>query len=281
MRTVAIRLIWAVIGLATITTGTVLAVHGIGTYGLADQNPYVQPIRTFTVAGTITSVTVQSYGDPVWVTAGNVKHVQVSETVDYNPQQGGRPPLEQTVSHGHLTLGDPSCFYGNYSCDVSYSVIVPRGVSATVQSYGGNVTLAGTAGADVDTFGGAVTATRIAGPLTVSTGGGPFLVNGLTGALSADTAGGPLDGTALTAPVVTAITGGGDTRLVFSAAPDQVMVSTDGGAAVLALPGGPYALSASDDQGGTAIHVPVSVISRRLITVNSGGGTILIAPLPG
>jgi hypothetical protein len=282
VRAVAPRLLWGLSGLASIAGLAVLIAHLIFSAGVSWHNPYVQSTRKFTVGGSITGVTVQSYGDPVRVTSGNVREVHVTELLDYDPRNGGAPPLEQTVSHGRLTLSDPACGNtGDYSCDVTYAVTVPAGVSATVQSYGGDVTVSGTAGADVDSYGGSVTATQINGPLTASTGGSDLRVNGLTGPLSADTYGGTLTAYGIASSTVTATTEGGDTRMVFTAAPDTVMVSTDGGSATLRVPGGPYALTTSDDQGGAWVRIPTSPAARRLITVNTGGGPILIGPLPG
>lgn len=278
MRKVAGRLLWGLVGLGAVAGLAVGGTHLIVSAGVTHPPSDLHPTRTFSVPGRITNVTVQSYGDPVSVTSGNVRQVRVTEMLDYDPQDGGQPPLLQTVDHGQLTLGDPQCFNGPYNCDVSYAVTVPRGVSATVDSYGGNVAVSGTAGATVDSNGGNVTATRIAGPLAVSTGGGELLVNGLTGPLTADTYGGTVTGRGVAAPTATAITSGGDVSIVFSTAPDDVMVSTDGGAATLTVPGGPYDVAASDDQGGTLIGIPVDPAARRLITVNTGGGPIQIRP---
>ena len=71
------------------------------------------------------------------------------------------------------------------------------------------MTVSGTAGANLDSGGGPVSATRIGGPLTVSTEGGPLLLDGLTGPLYADTGGGPLIARDVAAATATVITGGG------------------------------------------------------------------------
>lgn len=276
MRTVTLRVFWGLLGLATIVTAGALGTHLITMAGVTGHNAEVQPTRTFSVRGTVTNVTVQSYGDDVSVTTGDVRQVRVTERLNYDPRNGGAPPLVQTVNHGQLTLGDPACFYGDYNCDVSYSVTVPPGVSATVQSYGGYVTVSGTAGANLDSYGGEVTATRIAGPLTVSTDGGDLLVRDVSGPLSADTYGGTLTASGVTAATATVSTAGGDATLAFTAPPDVVMVSTDGGGAALTLPGGPYALTASDDQGGTSVRLPTSPTAHRQITVSTSGGPINI-----
>lgn len=278
MRQVALRALWGLLGLGTVVVTAVFVTHLVLTAGVTWRDTHAEPTRTFTVASPVTSVTVQSYGDDVSVITADVRQVRVTERLEYDQPENGAPPLEQTVSHGHLSLGDPACNDGGYNCDVSYSVIVPPGVSAAVDSYGGDVTISGTAGASVDSEGGSVTATLIAGPLTVATGGGDLRVNGLTGSLSADTYGGSVSGRDLATTTAAVITGGGDATLAFVASPDSVMVSTDAGAAALTVPGGPYALTTSDDEGGTWIRIPVSPTARRVISVSTGGGPIQIRP---
>ena len=61
-------------------------------------------------------------------------------------------------------------------------------------------------------------------------------------------------------------------RLAFAAAPDTVTVSTDSGGVQLAVPGGPYALTANSD-GGPQSSVGIATDPRapRSITVNSDG----------
>lgn len=278
MRTVIVRTLWGLLGVTTIVAAGIGGTRLIVSAGVTWHDTHALPIRTFTVAGPVTSVTVQSYGDDVSVTTAAVQGVRVTEQLEYDLPESSPPPLEQTVSHGHLSLGDPACREGDYNCDVSYRVIVPPGVSAVVDSSGGNVTVSGTAGASVDSEGGSVTATQIAGPLTVTTGGGDLRVRGLTGSVSADTYGGSVLARDMTTTTAAVVTGGGDATLLFLAAPDSVMVSTDGGNAALSVPGGPYALTTSDDQGGTWARIPTSPSAHRVISVNTGGGPIQIRP---
>ena len=67
--------------------------------------------------------------------------------------------------------------------------------------------------------------------------------------------------------------------LAFSAAPDSVTVSTDGGPARLVVPGGPYALNANSDGGGPqSVGIATDPAAHRSITVISGGGPLRIEP---
>jgi hypothetical protein len=273
------RWVWGVSGLVTAVAlaipGTRL-ITGAGVPG----NQYAQPqntvTRTITVPQPVTSLNVQSYGAPVEVTAGSVRRVQVTETILYGPQ-GGRPPaVTPSVSGGRLTLADPAC--GVSGCSVSFRVTVPPDVTVTAATEGGPVTVSGTAGANLDSGGGPVRATGLDGPLTVRTGGGPLLLNGLTGPLYADTGGGPLLAEDVAAAKVTVITGGGEARIGFTAAPGTVTVSTDGGPAALAVPGGPYALTADSGGGPELVGIATDPAARRSITVTSGGGPLQVEP---
>ena len=73
------------------------------------------------------------------------------------------------------------------------------------------------------------------------------------------------------------MTGGGNARLSFTSAPANVNVSTSNGSATLAMPGGPYNVTA-DSGGGPPpyVGVPISASARRSITVSTQGGALSI-----
>lgn len=268
------RWVWAVSGLVT---AAALAVPGARLITSAGDTRQVQPqetvTRTVTVPQPVTNLTVQSYGAPVQVTTGSIRRVQVTETL-YGGPADGSPAVMQSVSGGHLMLADPACSVSD--CGVSFALTVPPGVTVTVVTDGGPLTVAGTAGANLDSAGGPVHATRIGGPLTVSTGGGLLLLNGLVGALRADTDGGPLNAQGVDAATANVTTGGGEALIAFSAAPDKVTVSTDGGLAIITVPGGPYALTADSGGGPESAEIATNPAASRSITVSSGGGPLEI-----
>jgi len=306
------RWIWRASGL--ITTA-VLVLVGARLITRAGQPEYAQPqatvIRTVTMLSPVTSLTVQSYGAPVQITAGPGRRIQITETIMYDSQAGGAPtvahavptalsasapavpavpsvpggPLSgvpavvQSVSGGRLSVGDPAC--ADSDCSVSFAVTVPSDVTATVSTDGGSVSVSGIAGANLDSGGGPVRARKIGGPLTVDTDGGSLQLDGLAGPLSADTDGGPLTAQGVTSATAAVSTGGGNAQLAFAAAPDTVTVSTDGGDAQLAVPGGPYALTADSDGGPQpSVGIATDTQAHRSITVSSGGGALLITPAP-
>jgi len=279
MRAVAGRGRW-VWGVSGVVTAAVLAIPGARLITSAGDTRHVQPqgtvTRTLTVTQPVTSLTVQSYGGPVQVTTGSSRRVRVTETLMYDKQAGGPPAVTEAVSGGHLMLADPACSLSD--CTVSFAVTVPPGVTVTAMTDGGPLTVTGTAGANLDSGGGPVTATRIGGSLTVSTGGGPLLLNGLAGPLHADTDGGPLTARGVDAVAATVSTDSGDAQIAFSAALDAVTVTTNGGLAAVNVPGGPYALAADSGGGPESVGIATDPAAPRLITVSSGGGPLQIEP---
>lgn len=310
------RWIW---GLSGLITTAALVISGTALITSAGQAENAQPqstaTQTVTVAQPVTSLTVQSYGAPVEVTAAPVRHVRITETFSYDSPAGpvvasavptraqsasggpmsaspagaqsapggapsGAPAVEQSVSDGRLSLAEPACETSD--CSVSFAVTVPPDVTATVATEGGPVAVSGIAGANLDSGGGPVSATKISGPLTIITGGGSLTLDGLAGPLSADTGGGPLSARDITSATATVITGGGDASMAFAAAPDSVTMSTDGGAARLVVPGGPYKLNATADGGGPqSVGIATDPDAPRSITVISGGGSLVIEPTAG
>jgi hypothetical protein len=94
MRTVATRGRW-IWGLSGMVTTVALVVPGILLITSAGQAENAQPqstaTQTVTVPQPVTSLSVQSYGAPVQVTAGPVRHVQITETLMYDAQAGHLP----------------------------------------------------------------------------------------------------------------------------------------------------------------------------------------------
>jgi hypothetical protein len=273
------RRVWAISGLITTIA---LAIPGTRLITSADVPPHEQAVtvtRTVSVSQPVTSLSVQSYGAPIRVTAQPVHHIQIIETITPGPEDDKPSAVTQSVSGGHLTLDDPACETSN--CSIGFTIAVPPGVAIVAASQGGPVTVSGTAAANLDSNGGPVSATGIDGPLTVTTGGGRLLLNGLTGPLHADTGGGAVLARGVYATTATIITGGNGAQISFTTAPDTVMLSTDGGPAKLTLPGGPYAVTADSDGGPESVGIATDPAASRSITVSSGGGRLQIQPSAG
>lgn len=282
MRTVAVpgRWVWAVSGLVA---AAALAIPGTRLLDLGGV-PWHQPppaavtTRTMTVPQPVTSLIVQSYGSSVWVSAGQVSRVQVSERIVYDPHGGEPPAVSESVSGGRLRLGDPACADAN--CSVDFTVTVPSGITVTVDTQGGPADVAGIAGGSVDTSGGSARIAQVTGLLTVSTGGGPALLTGVAGPLRIDTSGGALTARGISAATASVSTGGGPAAVTFSAAPHTVRLDTDGGPATLRVPGGPYALTADSDGGPELIGIATDPAARPSIAISTGGGPLQLEPAP-
>jgi len=274
------RRVWGLAGLITMIglaiPGAWLIVHaGIPGNGPNGQAPLTTPTGTVTVTQPVTSLSVESYGAPIQVTARPVHRVTVTEAVSYDPGAGAAPEVTAAVSHGRLTLAAPAC--ATSDCSVGFTVIVPSGVAVTAESDNGPVTVSGTADTDLDSGGGQVTATRIDGLLTVTSENGNVVVNGQAGQPGGGAAGGSRPGSGAILNKVMVMTGGGNARLTFTSAPANVNVSTSNGSATLAMPGGPYNVTA-DSGGGPPpyVGVPISASARRSITVSTQGGALSI-----
>ena len=274
------RWVWILSGVVTaavlVAPGARLITMGVGPAN-ASAEPQAVTIRAAIVPQPVTSLTVQSDGGQVQVTAGQVSRVQLTETIMSDHQGDAPPAVAESVSGGRLSLPDPCA---NANCSVNFSLTVPFGVTVSVATQGGPVAVSGVAGANLDTGGGPASATLIGGPLTVTTGGGPLVVRGVAGPLRADTDGGTLTAQDIASATATVTTGGGAAMVTFAAAPRSVSVSTDGGAAVVAVPGGPYAVTADSNGGPQSVAIATDPAAYALITVTSGGGPLRIEPAP-
>jgi hypothetical protein len=197
------RWVWRASGLVTAAAlaipGTWLIGHaGVPAGGPGPQAVSAVPTRQFTIAQPVTTLHVESYGAPIWITGGSVHRVQVSELISFAPQDAGPPDVRATVSRGHLTLDAPTC--ADSSCSVGFAVTVPADVAVTALSDGGPVTVSGVATANVDSGNGLVHATSITGPLTINSGGGPVNVSGIAGA-SIDSGGALVSATGVHGPL--------------------------------------------------------------------------------
>jgi Putative adhesin len=298
------RWIWAVSGLATITVLAVSGTHLITTAGAPAGGPQQEsavPSRSITITQPVTSLNIESYGAPIVVTGGPVKHVQVSETITFATMDGP-PVVTQSVSHGLLTLTAPGC--AGSPCSVGFTVTVPKDVAVTAQSDDGPLTVSGVAAANLDSGGGPARVSDVSGQLTVSTedgplivsgvadanldsGGGPvqvrdvrgpltvntengnLVVTGLTGPLDADTGGGALLARDVAAVTATVSTEGGNADIAFTNGPQLVSVDSGGGTARVAFAGAPQSVSITAEGGDALLTVPGGPYA---VTAQSEGG---------
>ena len=301
------RWIWTLSGLATVGLLACPVVVLISSAGNGGRGEFVTATPTMTSTVTITqpvtSLSVESYGAPIQVTAGPVHQVTVREAISYGGP-GQAPTVTAAVSDRRLTLAAPACAISG--CSVGFTVIVPPAVAVTAESDDGGIAVSGVGGANLDSGGGPVQASHINGPLSVTSedggitvsdvtapgvnldsGGGPVqvgrvngpltvtsedggvTVNGLTGDLEADTGGGPFAGD-VSSGRASVLTGDGSVALTFASAPAYVFVDTGGGPAQLAFDQPPDTVMVSTENGSASLSVPGGPYA---VTSDSEGGS--------
>jgi hypothetical protein len=247
------RWIWTVSGLVTVAALCV-PVAFIITRGPNNGNGQTLssiPSRTVTVAATVTSLSVASYGSPIQVTTGPVRHVTVTEWITYSPANGPAPAVTDQVSDGRLTLAAPAC--ANSDCSVGFTVTVPSSVAVTANSEGGAITVADAAGANLDSGGASVQARNIDGPLTVAAEGGGIMVSHVTSptGTSLDSGGGPVNASQIDGPLTVSASGGSITVANISS-PTGTNLDSGGGPITATGIDGPF--SATGDGGSVTVN---------------------------
>jgi hypothetical protein len=298
------RWIWALSGLATMAVLAIYGAHLITTAGAPGgdlQQESAVPAQAITITQPVTSLNIESYGAPIVVTGGPVRHVQVTETITFAANDGP-PAVTQSVSHGLLTLAAPDC--DNSPCSVGFTVTVPKDVAVTAQSDDGPLTVSGVAAANLysgggptrvsdisgqltvgtedgplvvsgvadanlDSGGGPVQVSDVRGPLTVNTENGNLVVTRLTGPLDADTGGGALLARGIAAVTATVSTEGGNADIAFTNGPELVSVDSGGGTARVAFAAEPQSVSVTTEDGNALLTVPGGPYA---VTAQSEGG---------
>src|ERR1039457_1760254 len=93
------RWIWGLSGLVTMVALPLPGIRLIPSGGQAENaQPQATVTRTVTVTQPVTSLTVQSYGAPVQITAGPVRRVQITETIMYDSQAGNLSAVPHPAS---------------------------------------------------------------------------------------------------------------------------------------------------------------------------------------
>jgi hypothetical protein len=288
------RWIWTISGLVVI--GAMTAFVGLlsGRPNAIRALPMGVRTRTLTLSQLVTRLSLRSYGGDVRVIGGG-SGTHVTEQVYYDPQQGPVPMVAATGSDGQLSLAAPACQERN--CLATFTVTVPSTASVTAVTDGGNVVVSHIAAATLDSGGGAVSATAVSGPLTISSeggnqdlsdingpvndlsGGGAVVAAGVTGSSAVIvTEGGQLSVQRLSVQSATISSGGGGARVEFATAPTNVDIASEGGIATVLVPGGPYALTADSGGSPRVVGIPTSPAATSILTVTTGGNALVIQP---
>ncbi|MEU0070694.1 DUF4097 family beta strand repeat-containing protein [Streptomyces sp. NPDC006332] len=194
---------------------------------------------SYTVKEAVSALSVKSNGGLIELVASDRTTVQVTEKFLYS---GSKPKTRHAVSGSTLSLETPGCSGDSSPCEVSYRIEVPRKLTVSLNSEGGDAEVKG-----------------LAGKLTVATEGGSATAEQLA------------------STTVRIASGGGDADAVFTSAPDSADVSTDGGDLSVRLPAGSYAVDADAEGGDEKVTVKTDAASSHKVIARSGGGSVSIA----
>jgi hypothetical protein len=247
------RWIWTLSGLVTVGLLAWPVVGLISRAGNGGQGEFVTAAptmtRTVTITQPVTSLSVESYGAPIQITAGPVHQVTVREAISY-PGPGQAPTVTAAVSDRTLTLAAPAC--ATSGCTVGFTVIVPPAVTVTAESDNGGIAVSGVAGANLDSGGGPVWASHIHGPLSVTSEDGWIRVSDVSApsGTSLDSGGGPVQASHINGPLTISSEDGGIT--VSDVTAPGVNLDSGGGPVQVARVDGP--LSVTSEDGGVTVN---------------------------
>jgi Toastrack DUF4097 len=190
-----------------------------------------------------------------------------------------RPQLRWQRSPSTIALHS-HCRVPTGLCSFAYAVTVPAGGRSEVSNASGNVTASGLAGTvTLSTDSGDIHAARISGSATIADHSGDITASSLSaGRALIMNDSGNITGRGVSSQVLTARDQSGDITLVFTAVPRQVRISDSSGNVKLVLPPGPthYRISASSSSGQTSINVPQSATSPHVVSVTDQSGNITL-----
>jgi hypothetical protein len=247
------RWVWTLTGLATVGFLAWPVVVLISSAGNGGQGEFVTATPTMTrtviVTQPVTSLSVDSYGAPIQVTAGPVHQVTVREAISY-VGPGQAPTVTAAVSDRRLTLDAAAC--ATAGCSVGFTVTVPPGVAVTAESEDGGIAVAGVAGANLDSDGGPVQASHIDGPLSVTSADGGITVTDVSApsGTNLDSGGGPVQASHSDGPLTISSEDGGIT--VADVTAPGVNLDSGGGPVQVSRIDGPLTLNSED--GGVTVN---------------------------
>jgi hypothetical protein len=165
-------------------------------------------------------------------------------------------------------------------CSFDYAVTVPAGARSEFSNGSGNVTASGLAGTvTLSTASGDIHATGLSGRATISDHSGDITVTSLSAArvlIRNDS--GNITGHGVSSRQLTVQDHSGDITVVFTKVPDLVRVTNSSGNITLVFPPGPaaYRVSASTSSGQTSVNVPQSLTSPHVVSATGQSGNITI-----
>jgi len=214
---------------ALIAMGTWTAINALGT---------TTEERHLTLTPTAGRLSIRTDGD-IEITTGSGSDVQITEKVRHSI---GRPKLAETsTDDGVVLTGD--CAWYSSTCQVSFQVTVPAGLS--------------------------VDATTSAGDITV---------HGTTSSVRLSSSAGDIRATGLRSESVDARSSAGDVELSFDGPPTSVTVHSSAGDVDVVLPpvDGSYRVEVDTSAGDQHVDVPVDPRSGRVVNATTSAGDVTV-----
>ena len=208
----------------------------LGKIGAGSQNP---PASVFTVSARVTAVVVNGGSGSIDVTGSPRSTVAVSQQASYS----GKPPTDAHVLRGTTLTLSYSC-PSEFLCGVSYAVQVPAGVT-----------------------------------VTVATGTGPITLTSLAGTVTARADAGLITADDMRSAVASFKSNAGGVVATFSVAPRSLTATTNVGPITLTVPGSVgYRLSTHTVVGTSTVTVRRSGDAAHSISASSDLGSISVSP---
>jgi hypothetical protein len=208
----------------------------LGKIGAGSHNP---PASVFTVSARVTAVVINGGSGSIDVTGSSRSTVAASQQLSYS----GKPPTVAHALHGTTLTLSYSC-PGELLCGVSYAVQVPAGVS-----------------------------------VTVATGTGPVTLTSLAGTVNARADAGLITAVDMRSAVASFKSNAGGVVATFSVAPRTLTATTNVGPITLTVPGSVgYHLSTHTVVGTSTVTVRRSSDTAHSISASSDLGSISVSP---
>ena len=208
----------------------------LGKIGAGSHNP---PATVFTVSARVTAVVINGGSGSIDVTGSSRSTVAASQQLSYS----GKPPTVAHALHGTTLTLSYSC-PGELLCGVSYAVQVPAGVS-----------------------------------VTVATGTGPVTLTSLAGTVTARADAGLITAVDMRSAVASFKSNAGGVVATFSVAPRTLTATTNVGPITLTVPGSAgYRLSTHTVVGTSTVTVRRSSDTAHSISASSDLGSISVSP---
>jgi Putative adhesin len=172
------------------------------------------------------------------------------------------PTFSETLTGDTLTVKSRCQSFVNGFCSVSYDLNVPAGVTVEATSSGGSLT-----------------ASDIAGDLTLSSSAGSVSVTGATGRLMLSSSAGSVKVSETRSTEINARSSGGSVKVSLLAPPTNVDLSSSAGSATVELPrtSDAYDVDASSEAGSSTVDVDTATSSGRKIRVRSSAGSVKVS----